>query len=98
MAPDLINVEVVSVLRRHVLARTMGTARAASLLADPLDAPIRRVPTLPLIESVWTSRDNLTAYDAAYVALAAERDVPLITTDSKRAASPPLAATVIGVR
>ena len=49
--------------------------------------PIRRYPSRQLLERVFELRNNLTAYDAAYVALAEALDAPLVTTDDRLARS-----------
>ena len=50
--------------------------------------PIRRLPHAPLLPRIWALRDNLTAYDAAYVALAEAIGAPLLTADRKLARAP----------
>ena len=89
-APDLLNLEVLSVLRRHLAAGRLLERRAALALADLIDLPIERVPTLTLLPDCWKRRDNLTIYDAAYAALARWLDAPLLTGDAKLAHSPGL--------
>lgn len=87
-APELVDLEVASTLRRAVRAGRLGERRAGQVLADLAALPLRRVPHLPLLPRVWELRDNLTAYDAAYVALAEALDTLLLTADGplKRAA------------
>jgi predicted nucleic acid-binding protein len=78
-APEIIDLEVVSVWRR-----TLTDERRASLaLADLADLPLRRAPHLPLLARCWELRHNLTPYDAAYVALAEALDVALVTADAR---------------
>lgn len=89
-APAHLDAEIVSALRR--LSRPNPTLRAAvpGALRHLASFPIRRMPLAPLLHRLWELRDNLTAYDAAYVALAERLDGPLITCDGKlRAASGP---------
>jgi predicted nucleic acid-binding protein len=81
-APELIDVEVVSVVRRAARAGRMEERRSAQALADLAALPLRRAPHLPLLERVWELRENLTVYDAAYVALAEAIGAPLLTADS----------------
>ncbi len=87
-APELIDVEVVSTLRRAARAKRLDERRSAQALADLVALPLRRVPHLSLLARVWELRDNLSAYDASYVALAEALDTVLVTADGrmKRAA------------
>ena len=57
--------------------------------------PVERVHTTPLLHDIWSLRDNLTAYDASYVALARGLDCPLVTADAGIAAAP--GVTVLNV-
>lgn len=84
-APHLIDVEFVNALRRLVRARDLTIDRASEARLDFQTLIITRYPHTPLTESMWELRDNLTAYDAAYVALAEALDVPLVTTDRRLA-------------
>lgn len=78
-APEIIDLEVVSVWRR-----TLADDRRASLaLADLADLPLRRAPHLPLLARCWELRHNLTPYDASYVALAEALNVALVTADAR---------------
>jgi predicted nucleic acid-binding protein len=88
VAPELVDLEVVSVLRRAARAGQLEERRSAQALADLATLPLRRVSHLPLLPRVWQLRDNLTTYDAAYVALAEVLGVLLLTADGplKRAA------------
>lgn len=87
-APHLIDVEVTQVLRRYVLTGNLSPGRAEMALRDLADLRLRRYPHAPLIARVWELRDNLSAYDGFYVALAEWLDASLITRDAKLAASP----------
>lgn len=80
-APELIDLEVVSTLRRAARAGRLDDRRSGQALTDLAALPLRRVPHLPLLSRVWELRDNLTAYDAAYVALAEALDALLLTAD-----------------
>ena len=87
-APHVLDVEVLSALRRVVAARDATAARAGEALDDLLDLPIERYPHKVLIPRVWELRDNFSPYDAAYVALAeaiADDGVPLLTADARLA-------------
>ncbi len=84
-APHLIDVEVAQVLRRYVAAGAIASARGKEALEDLRDISLVRYPHVVLLERIWELRDNLTAYDATYVALAEALDAPLLTCDSKLA-------------
>jgi predicted nucleic acid-binding protein len=87
-APELVDLEVVSTMRRAARAGRLYERRSAQALGDLAALPLRRVPHLPLLPRVWELRDNLSAYDAAYVALAEALGALLLTADGplKRAA------------
>ena len=80
-APELIDLEVVSTLRRAARAGRLDDRRSGQVLTDLAVLPLRRVPHLPLLPRIWELRDNLTAYDAAYVALAEALNALLLTAD-----------------
>jgi predicted nucleic acid-binding protein len=84
-APGLIDLEVLSVWRRQVRNGAMDSRRAALALADLAALPLRRAPHRPLVARCWELRDNLTIYDASYVALAEVLDVTLLTADGRLA-------------
>ena len=83
--PHLFDVEVLNVLRRHALRGALSEARARLALRRLSGAALDRYPHGPLVARIWDLRDNLTAYDAAYVALAEALDAPLVTTDDRLA-------------
>lgn len=87
-APHLIDVEVMQVLRRYARNRSVPLARLEEALDDFRAVPIERYPHELLVARIWELRDNLSAYDAAYVALAELLRAPLITFDSRLAAAP----------
>lgn len=80
-APDLIDLEVPSVLRRMVRGGLVPVRRAELALADLLALPLRRIPHRGLATRCWNLRENMTVYDAAYVALAEQLDAVLVTAD-----------------
>lgn len=80
-APHLLDVEVAHVLRRYVRAREMTAVRGTEALGDLADLALHRYPHQALLPRVWQLRNNLTAYDAVYVALAEALDAPLLTRD-----------------
>jgi predicted nucleic acid-binding protein len=87
-APELIDIEVGSALRRLVLAGRLSERRARLALHDLHDLPLVRSPHRPLLPRCWALRGSVTFYDAAYVALAELLAVPLVTTDGRLAAAP----------
>ena len=92
--PHLLSVEVAQVLRRLVAAGTVSRARAAGALDDLADLDAERYPHEPFLPRMFALRDNLTAYDAAYVALAEVLAAPLMTFDGRLAGAPGHRATV----
>ncbi len=87
-APALLDFEIVSALRGLTLGGQLSAARAHDALADFDDLPIRRWPgSAALRLRAFTLRDNLTAYDAAIVALAEALECPLLTRDGRLARS-----------
>ena len=93
-APELIDLEVASVLRRQLSAGRLDARRARLALDDLLELPIRRAPHRPLLRRCWELRDNLSVHDAAYVALAEALDVPLVTADARLAKAARVACAV----
>lgn len=83
VAPELIDLEVVSILRRAARAKRLDERRSVQALTDLAALPLRRVPHLPLLARVWELRDNLSAYDASYVALAESLGTVLLTADGR---------------
>jgi predicted nucleic acid-binding protein len=86
-APELVDLEVTSVLRRQNRAGLLDARRAQLAMGDLAALPMRRAPHVPLLARCWELRDNLTVYDAAYVALAEALDATLITGDRRLARS-----------
>ncbi len=85
-APHLLDVEVLSSLRRLVASGQASSGRAAEALTDLSDLPIERYPHDLLMQRAWRLRDNFSAYDATYLALAellTENGVPLLTADAR---------------
>jgi predicted nucleic acid-binding protein len=86
-APHLLDLEVLQVLRWYCANGEITSDRAEQALADYLDLPITRYSHDVFAFRVWELRQNLTAYDGAYVALAETLSAPLITRDRKLAAT-----------
>jgi predicted nucleic acid-binding protein len=80
-APHLMPVEAANILRRAVLSRLVSADSAALAHADLLALRIELFPYGPFAERVWELRENLTSYDAWYVALAETLDAKLATLD-----------------
>jgi predicted nucleic acid-binding protein len=86
-APHLIDTEVAQALRRYQVAGEMTPDRGRKALEVLADFPLRRYPHRRLLPRIWELRHNLTAYDAAYVALAESLGAPLVTRDRRLAAA-----------
>jgi predicted nucleic acid-binding protein len=86
-APHVVDVEVVSALRRSVRHGRLSPERAADARVDLAATPIVRYPHEPLLARAWDLRDTLTVYDGVYVALAELLDAPLVTSDARLAAA-----------
>lgn len=84
-APHLLDLEVAQVLRRYAASGAVPGERGAMALADLADFPVRRYAHDVLLPRIWELRANLTAYDAAYVALAEALDARLLTRDGRLA-------------
>lgn len=87
-APELIDLEVASVLRGQMLAGSLDARRAELALIDLEAMPVRLAPHRPLLARCWQLRDTLTVYDASYVALAEALDADLLTADRRLAKAP----------
>lgn len=87
-APYLLDVEVAHALRRYALRGTLSAARGAEALSDVAQMRLRRYPHVPLLPRIWELRENLSAFDAAYVALAEALEAPLVTSDAALARAP----------
>jgi len=86
--PHLADVEVTQGLRRLVRAGEVSAARAAEAISDLADLDLFRHPQLDLLARAWRLRENITAYDAMYVALAEALDAPIVTCDAPLAHAP----------
>jgi predicted nucleic acid-binding protein len=98
IAPELLDVEVLSVLRRAVLHREITEQRAVLAIEDLVDWSIDRIPHKPLVWLAWQNRNNLSAYDAFYVAAARISDAPLLTADGPLSRAPKLGISIQNVR
>ena len=95
--PHLLDLEVTQVIRRYSHHHILTNHRAAQALEDFLDFPLTRYPHDPLLSRIWELRDNFTAYDAAYIALAEALSVPLVTCDAKLTTAPSHTANIVFV-
>lgn len=91
--PHLFEVEVLNALRRYA-SNGIPERRSAELLKDLSEMRLIRYPHSALLRRMWELRHNLTAYDAAYVALSETLDLPLITMDERLARAPGIRAAV----
>jgi predicted nucleic acid-binding protein len=87
-APHLIDLEVAQTLRGFVRRGELSIEHAARALQDFAELSLNRYVHHPLIPRIWQLRENLTAYDAAYVALAEALDAPLLTRDVRLSRAP----------
>jgi len=94
VAPHLLDLEVVQVLRRFAASGELSEQRAGEALEDWSMLRITRYSHETFLHRVWQLRHNLTAYDGIYVALAESLDCPLVTCDGPLAAAPGHRATI----
>lgn len=87
-APAHLLVEVVSVIRGRTLGGKLGPARAREGIDALSTLVVDQIEIVDLVERLWQLRDNLTAYDAAYVAAAELLRCPLLTGDARLAKAP----------
>ena len=80
--PEHFHLEAISALRRYALRGELGDLQAARALATLRELRVVRYPVVNLGETIWELRDRLSAYDAAYLALARRLDLSLLTTDT----------------
>lgn len=93
-APHLLDAEVAHVLRKRHRLGLVDVLIATGALADLSQLAITRHAHVPLLDRVWELRDDLTAYDALYVALAERLGAPLVTADARIAGCPGLRTSV----
>ena len=92
--PHLADVEVAQALRRYVREGELDPASAAAALGGLRSLDLARHAHEPLLDRVWALRENLTAYDAVYVALAEALDTALLTCDGRLARAPGMSGRV----
>lgn len=89
-APDLVDVDTVSVLRKRWLAGDLTARRFRVAIADLDDLDLARHPTLPFMQRAYELRANVTPYDAVYIGLAEALGCALLTADRRLATAPGL--------
>ena len=94
VAPEVLDLEVVSVFRKALLAGKLDERRAALALGDLVDLNLERVSHRSLLPRIWELHQNVTPYDAVYVALAETIGVPLVTADRRLAQAPGLPCVI----
>lgn len=98
IAPELIYAEVLSALRRGVLARTVPEAAALAALRRLINVPIARQSHAGLVCEAWQYRHNVSAYDAFYLAVARRNEIPLVTVDARLSRAPVSDVAIISMR
>lgn len=88
VAPHLVDAEVIQTLRKLLIRGSISADDAELFVHGWTRLGVERFPLLGLVPRIWALRDNVSAYDAAYVALAEALDCPLLTTDARLAAAP----------
>ncbi len=86
--PHVIDLEIASALRRNVRSRAMSSRRAAQAIEDLGDLRLHRYPHAPFLARTWELRENITTYDAVYVALAEALETVFVTADERLARTP----------
>jgi len=86
-APHLIDIEILHALRGMRIREEITADRATDARTDFAETALLRYPHEPLSDRIWELRHNLSAYDAAFIALAETLDAPLITCDRRLASS-----------
>ena len=98
LAPELLDAEVLAVLRRETLAGRLTVARASEALVDLRDWQVARVSHRLLLEEAWKVRNNVSGYDAFYIAAARRYSAAVITADGPLARASALGVVVQNVR
>ena len=92
--PELLDLEVLNVLRRYVQAGRIAADRAETAIRRLNELDLRRYRHGPMLPRIWSWRANLSAYDATYVTLAEVLGGPLLTTDARLSRAPGLPVPV----
>jgi predicted nucleic acid-binding protein len=94
-APEVVDLEVTSYVRRAGRSGQLRQERAVQALAELAMMALSRVSHTPFLSRIWDLRDNLTPYDAAYVALAETLEAPLLTADVRLSRAPGIRCEVV---
>ena len=97
-APELLDVEILSVLRRAVLKKRLEEKRALSAIEDLVGWDVERISHAVLNHNAWQHRHNISAYDAFYVSAARMYGAPLLTADGPLSKAPGLGIVVQNIR
>lgn len=97
VAPEMMDAEVLSVLRRAVLTQRIEESMALTVLSELSEWAVERISHRHLARLAWRHRHNVSAYDALYVAVARVYELPLLTADGRLAHAPELGITVLNV-
>jgi predicted nucleic acid-binding protein len=92
--PHLLDLEVAQVLRRLVREAAVSAPRADQAIQDLLDLRVTRYPHFIFLPNIWRVRNNLSAYDAAYIALTEELGATLITRDARLSSASPRGVSI----
>ena len=92
--PHLFEVEVINALRHYALRHGLSERRSLELLEDLTTMSLYRYPHTAMLPRIWELRDNVSAYDAAYIALAETLEATLVTRDALLARAPGIRAEV----
>ena len=98
IAPELLDAEVLAVLRREVLAGRLAEQRATEAVTDLRDWGVERVSHKTLLDAAWKLRGHVSAYDALYVCVSRARHAALVTADGPLSRAPKLGVVVHNVR
>ena len=98
ISPELMDAEVLSVLRRAVLNGRLAEARALAAIEDLTHWPIDRISHQSLVRMAWQYYRNVSAYDALYLSAARVHGLPLLTADSRLSRTPGLDVVVLNAR
>ena len=93
-APHLVDVEIAQALRRYAREGKLALTEAAEAIDDLHDLDLKRHAHEPLVDRIWQLRENFSAYDAAYIALAEALDAVLLTCDARLTRAPGAARRV----
>jgi predicted nucleic acid-binding protein len=97
-APELLDAEVLSVVRREVAAKRLPETRAHEAIEDLRDWGVERLSHRSLLMAAWRFRKNVSGYDALYLAAAEACTAPVLTADGPLSRAPSLGVVIQSVR